>query len=469
MDRLYEPPELIVSNCLRLIAFSLFLVIIPQSSFSEILTAGQAKAVAGWLKTEGEERTQPAELGLPAGMDKAQSEQSAAALWGIHKEHVRDPDLGELPISLQEAVAKADGGRISLQGGQMTLGEELVMPYALVRKEKEQPAEAGRALFICTHGGGGNGKVDGPHAWPVNTREWQTQVQLAAQHYAPEGIYFVPRMVDDRRGRWFHGFNQAAFERVIEHAIAHWGVDPNRVYKIGISQGGFGTNKLVTFMPDRFAGANAMAGGVNPDNHPPINLRNVAFRNDVGERDTMFERVGNAIKFHDRLGVLHAEDPGGYKHMINVQKGRGHGIDYRPGVSWIAQHSRTPWPNKVQWDSRELGGEWRSRHYWIELNGATDVSRSMIAAHADRDSNTITIEATSGKAGQGKPLKGVELFVLLHDDLLDLDKPVKVVVNGKVFHEGPVERNAAVQLRTLVGYGDPAMVASGELVFVLGE
>jgi predicted esterase len=462
---------------LRFYALALCLCLIPTICCAQSLSPEQAKAVSDWLDLERTQRGSVAELGLPGGLDKAAAEQSAEALWGLYRDHVSDAELGDLPISLKDAVAKAEGGRVALPGGRLTLGEDLVMPFALVRKEAEGPGEAGRALFICTHGGGGNGKVDGPHAWPVNTREWQTQVQLAARLYAPQGIYFVPRMVDDRKGRWFHGFNQTAFERVIEHAIAHWGVDPNRVYKLGISQGGFGTNKLVTFMPDRFAGANPMAGGVNPDQHPPINLRNVAFRNDVGEKDTMFDRVGNAIKFHERLDQLHAEDPQGYIHEINVQKGRGHGIDYRPGVKWIAKHSRTPWPSRLAWDNRSLGGERRLRHYWIELVGEHDAPRTMIVAEADRETNTISLTAEQqlkqAKGGDVQaafaPLAGVTLRVLLHDALVDLDKPVKVVVNGKALYHAPVRRDTAVQLRTLASYGDPTMTASAELVFALDE
>lgn len=449
--------------------FVLAVILLQVSCRSLPLSDEQAEAVTAWLQVEQEHRDDPAELGLAAGMDKQESEQSAQALWALYAEQVQDPDLGELPMSLQDAVAKAEGGRVQLQGGQLQLGDNLNMPYAIVRKEASPPAEAGRALFICTHGGGGNGKVDGPHAWPVNTREWQTQIQLAAKAYAPEGIYFVPRMVDDRKGRWYHGFNHVAFERVIEHAIAHWGVDPNRVYKLGISQGGFGSNKLVTFMPDRFAGANPMAGGVHPDKHPPMNLRNVAFRNDVGEKDTMFDRVGNAIKFHDRLDELYADDPDGYQHAINVQKGRGHGIDYRPGVAWIAEHTRTPWPSRLAWDSRELGGERRTRHYWIELNPEPADARTLLQASVDADTNTIEITLQIAEDDKLAPFSSGRLRVLLHDALLDLDQPVKVLVNNRLVHDGPVKRDAAVQLRTLAGYGDPSMVAAAELLFDFDE
>lgn len=433
--------------------------------------------VGKWATDEQDDRIGAHDLGLPSNLTKPQAAIVLNDLWQAYLHYVKDPDLGELPITLQEAIANAEGRRISLPMGSLKLGEELVMPYALVRKETREPAETGRALFICTHGGGMNPKVDGPHAWPVNTREWQTQVQLAAQHYAPEGIYFVPRMVDDRKGRWFHSFNQTAFERVIQHAIAHWGVDPNRVYKLGISQGGFGTNKLVPFMPDRFAGANPMAGGVDPDNHPAANLRNVAFRNDVGEKDTMFRRVDNAIKFHERLNQLHAEDPQGYINDINVQKGRGHGIDYRPGVTWIAKHARNPWPNKLVWDSRQLHGERRSRHYWIELSAEHQAPRTKVIATADRESNSITLHVNQfeGKPKDGvepaepTPLKGATVRVLLHDELLDLDRIMTVTCNGKKVFKGKVQRSGAVQLRTLATYGDPAMAASSELVFELNE
>jgi len=448
-----------------------------HSVVAKELSAEQREAVVKWLAQGADDRPAADTLPLPDKLSAQDAAASLATIWDLYREATKDPELADLPPRLTELIEDAEGGRVPLQAGRLTLGE-MTMPYVVVRRETKAPAPSGRALFICTHGGGGNGEVSGPHAWPVNTREWQTQVQLAAQLYPPEGIYFVPRMADDRMGRWFHRHNQVAFERVIEHAIAHWGVDPNRVYRLGISQGGFGTNKLVTFMPDRFAGANPMAGGVNPDHHPPANLRNVAFRNDVGEKDTMFNRVGNAIKFHERLDALHAEDPQGYMHMINVQQGRGHGIDYRPGVAWIAKHTRSPWPDKLVWINRELDGKRRARHYWVELVGKVEAEKTIIRVRADRDTNTITLTAQQ-QAGtpqvkntpspEPAALSGVSLRLLLHDDLLDLDQPVKVMINGEIVHDGPVKRSAVAQLRTLAGYGDPTMTASAELVFAFDE
>jgi len=126
----------------------------------------------------------------------------------------------------------------------------------------------------------------------------------------------------------------------------------------------------------------------------------------------------------------------------------------------------------------------RDRHYWVQIDGDLGADAVWIEAKANRKTNTITIAAerqtiegdggnpTHAKAGTvtaSQPLVGVRLHVLLNDALLDLDQPVKVVVNGKTLHEGQVARSAGAQLRTLAGYGDPAMAASAELVFKLDE
>jgi predicted esterase len=444
------------------------------------LTDAQSEAVSAWLAQAAEARDDAGSLSLPNGLSAEQADATLESLWGVYRDSVRDDELGDLPPTLAEVAARMKNGGAGLVPRAMTLGD-LTMPFVVLRKEKGEPGPDGRALLICTHGGGRNGKTGGPHAWGVNTREWRAQASLAAGLYAPDGVYVVPRMADDRLGRWWHRHNHDAFERVIEHAVAQWGVDPDRVYLLGISEGGYGTAILAPFMPDRFAGANAMAAGVDLGN-PPENLRNLAFRTDVGEKDTMFNRVAFAKKFHERLDDLHEADPAGYKHAINVQANRGHGIDYRPGVAWIAEHTRDAWPSKLVWLRKTLHDRRRDRHYWIEIEDAQEAGNIRLTAEADRATNGIKITArrvaikgdggnpTHAKHGEhtdAGPLTAATLRVLLHDKLLDLDKPVRVTINGEVVFEGKVERDAAVQLRTLAGYGDPSMAASAQLEFDL--
>jgi hypothetical protein len=68
--------------------------------------------------------------------------------------------------------------------------------------------------------------------------------------------------------------------------------------------------------------------------------------------------------------------------------------------------------------------------YWLQVPPKEYADGARIAAKADRASNTITIEAT-----------GIESCTLyLNDTLVDLEKPVKVILNGSV-NEDLIPRN----------------------------
>ena len=441
------------------------------------LSPVQLEQVEAWLAKSADDRPPVDSLALPEGLTAEQAKAIREQLWKliVAADQNKTSPLGKLPPVFGGANEQ---GQVSLQGGKLTLGEH-EMPFAVLRREAKQDeasqerGDAGRALFFCLHGGGQNASAEGPHAWPVNTREWQTQVALAAQAYPADGIFWVPRMADDRRGRWWHKHNQQAIDQVIDHGMMHWGVDPNRVYLVGISEGGYGADILTPFMADRFAGASAMAAGVGLGN-PPANLRNVAFRTDVGERDTMFDRQKLAVAFHKRLDELHAGDPAGYTHSINLQKGRGHGIDYRPGPKWVAQHTRNPFPEKIVWIAKPLDGERRSRFYWLRTPGQLP-DRVKLVAQVDRKARRIELAAQEyAKPGDGghpthigevdseayKPLTGTTVELLLSDELLTLDQPLEVVVSGKGTIQVEPNRNATAILESLIERPDPQSTAT---------
>lgn len=458
-------------------AFVLMLTSLPgRPAAADVLRQDQVQAIeaavaeaAGSLEAL---KAFDAELGLPTGLSREQSVALAGELWEAYKSGVlqaaspQDEGLGELPPTLAELAQQAANGRINIEARAMPLSD-FVMPFMLIRREAQGVPELGRPMFICTHGGGQNGNAAGPHDWNVNSREWQTQTQFALQLYEPQGLYFVPRMADDRLGRWRHAHHQDQFEWAIRHAILFWGVDPNRVYKLGISQGGFASAILGPFMPDLFAGINPMAAGVALGN-PVENLRNLPCFTSVGEDDTMFSRVANAIAYHARLDELHEQDPAGYTHHLDVQPGRGHGIDYRPGAPWIAQYSRNPTPDTVIWTSKVQDGRRRSSVYWIELDGDELQGTIRITARIDRETNSVALTAEQGamqtaggdptqvgeEVAESTPLTGATVSVLLNDALLDLDRPVTVTCNGAEVFSGLVERDSNTMLETLVRRGD---------------
>jgi len=439
-------------------------------SLAELNTEALEK-VEQWLAQPETDRPPLASLALPDNLSRRESQVVRDALWKLVVA-ASDPastPLGKLPPKLGKLTR---GAPVQIRGGELPLGD-LTMPFAVLRKESKSPPKSGRALYLCMHGGGQNAQAEGPHAWGVNTREWQAQVQLSLQAYPGEGIYWIPRMADDRKGRWWHKHNQQAFDQVIDHALMHWGVDPNQVYILGISEGGYGTDILAPFMADRFAGAAAMAAGVGLGN-PPENLRNLAFRTDVGERDTMFDRQKLAVAFHKRLDELHKEDPQGYQHSINLQKGRGHGIDYRPGPGWMIEHRRPAFPGKVVWIDQALDGQRRERFYWVAFSNRENEGRNRIVAEVDRDQNQVRMVAqqlsgdkASGhpthigavKSGEGTDIPASRLMLLLSDDLVDLDKPVTWELNGTT-HTITPNRSSQAILESLLDRPDPQQAAA---------
>lgn len=345
------------------------------------------------------------------------------------------------------------------------------MPYLLFSRGKK-PA-GGFPLFFQMHGGGStNEKLSGPHGWEVNSRDWQNQIGVCL-FKLPEGMYFVPRMANDNKGRWWFKHNQIAFDRVMRLAVLFREVDPNRIYMMGISEGAYGTEILTPFWADRLAGGCAMAGG-NGGGEPLYNLRNTAFRNDTGEKDTMFDRIKLATQAHDFLEALKREDPAGYDHRLFIHPG-GHAIDYQPGPAWIATKRRNPRPDKICWYNHAVDGQRRTDFSWLSLDTAPERD-TLIIATADRAANTITVTAEivppppSGEkpkskksgvpapAGSRIPYAGNTLTIHLDDRIANLDKPVTVIFNGKQVSTGLVERSLANMAEDIVRHGDPERV-----------
>lgn len=309
---------------------------------SSILLTGFANAeppdiepLKAWFATAPEDRGTPAvaDTDLSAAdvkmltplLLKACREEAKTLGW--------DQELPALPPTLEEL--KKNPPKEPLRPSALKIGD-FTMPFVLLVKG-EKPA-AGWPLFIALHGVGGNDKAAGPHAWDINTREWQAQMALFERVYEPGGIYFIPRMADDWKGRWYLDHNQIAFEQVIRDALLFHDVDPNRVYLLGISEGGYGAIRFAGNRPDRFAATNGMAAAEPLDTSPPENMRNVGMRIDIGENDTMFDRVGLARRMGDKLAELKKDDPDGYDFLVQVGYYRGPRSDPWKNAQFLAEY-----------------------------------------------------------------------------------------------------------------------------------
>lgn len=420
-------------------------------------------------------------------LSAAQAEAEKERLWAAYKaaaiklgwDQELAENIGFPTLPSREEMAKLTPEERpklpKLDAAMMPAGEEN-MPYFLFSRG-ERP-ESGWPLYFQTHGGGSTDeKLAGPHAWPVNTRDWQAQVNVCL-FALPEGMYFVPRMANDNKGRWWMKHNHIAFDKIIRRTILFREVDPNRIYMMGISEGAYGTEAMTPFWADRFAGGCAMAGGAGGGERF-YNLRNTAFRSDTGENDTMFNRVGLARQAHDFIARLKKDDPTGYDHSLNIQAGRGHGIDYRPGPAWIATKNRDTSPAKISWFNHVLHGERRTDFSWLSLAKVPE-NDTLITAEIHRDPNRIEITAKINPPGTEpertvyntstpEPVAdrinytGNILTVHLNDSLLNLDEVLTVMVNGEEKFSGMVVRDVWHIAEDISNHGDPGRIFPGRI------
>jgi len=143
---------------------------------------------------------------LPAasllGLTKAAADEWIGKQFGVLQAVGNNARLpGMLPESVEAQAAASE--KVKIESRELEFGAGLVMPYAVVLRGTQAGPDR-RALFISMHGGGGDGKQPGPHTWEVNTREFQAQIQFASRLYRADGVYCIPRMADDRLGRWCH-------------------------------------------------------------------------------------------------------------------------------------------------------------------------------------------------------------------------------------------------------------------------
>jgi predicted esterase len=437
---------------------------IPFAISLATAAAEVAPPLESWFATAMKGKAAPME---PSEIPVSEIAKSRTQAFAAYKAAALAADGGKTFLPPNELPK--EGGEIKLEAGKYHIGDKLDMPYIALRKGVK-PAN-GWPLIIAMHGGGGTGdKLEHPHAWPVNTREWQTQVKLAIGLYPADATYFVPRMVNDNQGRWWKEFNHSAFTAMIRHAILFWDVDPNRVYMLGISEGGYGTETLACRYPDRLAAANGMACGSGTSIHVE-NLRNLPFRTDTGENDTMFGRIPNAIAKHALLEELKEMDPGGYVNHLEIHKGKGHGIDYKPGPEWMVKHTRNPHPARVTYTLFEHDKARNKGAYWLQANndlgkkvvfldGSIDAKTNTVSITANATVNDETVQAADWQKpladpGEIAPASGLSLRIWLHESLLDLTKPVEIIINGKQASAALPKPALSTLCESILLFGDP--------------
>ncbi|MDE5561555.1 MAG: hypothetical protein K2J00_07150 [Bacteroidaceae bacterium] len=324
---------------------------------------------------------------------------------------------------------------------------------------KGEKPEDGYPVFLYLHG-------SGPRA-----REWETGLLLAQRFADAPSMYIIPQIPQEGEWyRWWQRSKQWAWDRILRTVLAMPEVDKSRIYVFGISEGGYGSQRLASFYADYLAGAGPMAGGEPLKNAPVENLGNIAFSFLTGDRDLMFYRSMLTRTTGEKLDSMKLLYPKEYIHRVELVPDRGHAIDYTPTTPWLAQYRRDAQPRHFVWENMEMDGLKRNAFYNLEVLEETDAYRTQYEFEANGD-NSIDIKAdaveysTTWKDPRwgidmlfGKALTPAQhghLRVFLSDKLVDTRKKVVIRVNGKEVFCGKVKASAKTRRQAGMLWGDP--------------
>jgi len=307
--------------------------------------------------------------------------------------------------------------------------KNLTMPY-LLRSVGKMPA-GGWPLFIAMHGGGGAPKH-------INDSQWAVMLQYYKDHPEKGGyLYLAPRAPTDAWNGFYTDYNLPMFATLIRQLHLVLDVNPDKIYMMGVSHGGYEAFFLGMKMADRFAAVHASAAAPPGNWRDCVNLRNIVFSCMVGENDTAHGRIDRVRGFLEGKIRLRGDNRDTYRGEVNIVKGHGHTrLPDRDKILDMYPEVRNPVPRHVIWAVDPLVESF----YWLRVQQRTKDAE----VEAVCKDNVVTLTT--------KKLDSIGIY--LDERLADLAKPMRIVANGR-----EVTRKVAPSLltlcETLAERGDP--------------
>lgn len=316
-------------------------------------------------------------------------------------------------------------------------------------------------LFLYLHG-------SGPKA-----QEWATGLKICSRFDDAPSLYFIPQIPNEGAYyRWYQRSKQYAWEKLLRQALLSDEVNPDRIYVFGISEGGYGSQRLASFYADYWAAAGPMAGGEPLKNAPAENLGNTAFSLRTGAEDKGFYRDLLTRYTSAALDSLQQLYPDRYNHWIELIPGRGHHIDYAPTTPWLKQHVRNPYPKHFIWENFEMDGRYRKGFYNLQVDERSNAdAKTRTRYELDIEGNHVLLQVdeVTYRTTETDPRWGIELkfaktctparqgkvTVYLCPELVDLSKPVTLTVNGHTVFKGRIKPDVKHLVNSCATFFDP--------------
>ena len=372
----------------------------------------------------------------------------------------------------EEKLIKLDNislGKNSKWNIPAALESNAVMPYYYGYKGAKP--ENGYPLFLYLHGSGNK------------DNEWANGLKFANGFEDGPSVYFVPQIPNTGDFyRWWQKGKQWAWEKLLRQSFLSKDIDANRIYFFGISEGGYGSQRLASFYADYLAGAGPMAGGEPLKNAPVENCRNIAFSLRTGGDDDGFFRNKLTGYTKDEFEKMQKKYPEDFNHFIELIPGYGHHIDYYPTTPWLSKYIRNPHPKHVMWEDFEMDGITRKGfynlyveedprgtftyriYYMMDIVGNDidlSVQKTVYNTTESQDGIELKFKKFYSKLSRGK------IRIYLNNNLVDLTKPVTVKANGKLLFSGMVQPNVRDIVNSCATFFDPERVFPASILIDL--
>ena len=316
--------------------------------------------------------------------------------------------------------------------------EEHVSPYT-VKTVGTRPAN-GWGLFIAMHGGGGAPQE-------LNDSQWKHMQIYYRDHPEAGGyLYVALRAPDNTWNGFYTGYAYPLMAHLVRQFLLFGDVDPNKVFLMGYSHGGYGAFAMGPKMPDRFAAIHASAAAL-ADGAVADTLRNTVFTCMVGEKDTDYGRIKRDRELEATIQRLRGDRTDIFPVTVQVIANHPHsGLPDRESIADMYPAVRNPVPRELTW---VLTDQVITDFFWLRVPEPVKGERFDVTC---RD-NTLTVTTAPNVSAAS---------LLLDERLVDFAKPVTLVLNGKTTTQ-QLKPSLRTLCETLQRRGDPGLAFTAEI------
>jgi pimeloyl-ACP methyl ester carboxylesterase len=271
-------------------------------------------------------------------------------------------------------------------------------------------------------------------------RYYRDQPQLGGYRYV------ALRAPNDTWNGFYDVYTYPLIDNLVRQFLLYSDVDPNKVFIMGYSHGGYGAFAIGPKEPDLFAAIHVSAGAATDGEFSGKTLRHTPFSLMVGELDTDYGRFERDMKFRDDMAQLRGGRADIYPVTVKVIPGHHHsGLPDRGMIAYMDAAVRNPVPRDLTW---QMTDRVITDFFWLRSD-APDKNEEIDAACAD---NRITVTTSNI----------VSASVMLDNRLVDFSKPITLDLNGAVsVHQ--LHPSLRTLCECMLRRGDPDLSFTAEL------